>query len=317
MEHENDKRDHQGAEYQFVGFDETTQFTESMYTFLVARLRRVVGSLIPLRARAASNPGGIGHEWVKQRFIVEGPAKGRVFVPARLDDNPSLDKADTLRGLNELDPLLRAQLLGGNWDVSAGGGNFNRTDFPIVDAVPEYFERTVRYWDLASTAPAPGKESKADWTVGVKMGRWENEFWLFDLVRFQGNPWQVEEKIKATAAADGYGCEIYVEQEPGASGVITVDHYQRTVLPGYAVSGRRNTGNKVVRAKACSGAAAAHRIKLLRGTWLSDFFSEIEGFPDGLHDDQVDALVGAYNELAGGGELRVAEPAVGAMFDYL
>ena len=52
-----------------IGFDELTQFEEQQYVFLFSRLRRRADVDFPLRMRAASNPGGIGHEWVKARFI--------------------------------------------------------------------------------------------------------------------------------------------------------------------------------------------------------------------------------------------------------
>ncbi len=88
LENENDKYRYQSAEFQFIGFDELTQFTETQYLYLFSRLRRLEGSKIPLRMRAASNPGGVGHEWVKQRFIVGD----KPFVPASLDDNPYIDR---------------------------------------------------------------------------------------------------------------------------------------------------------------------------------------------------------------------------------
>jgi hypothetical protein len=65
-------------------------------------------SPIPLRMRAASNPGGIGHDWVRQRFLIEGPSQGRVFVPAKLADNPHLDQREYFSSLSQLDPVTKA-----------------------------------------------------------------------------------------------------------------------------------------------------------------------------------------------------------------
>ncbi|USK77743.1 terminase large subunit domain-containing protein [Peribacillus frigoritolerans] len=59
---ENDKYNYQGPEFQFVGFDELTQFEESQYRYLFSRLRRLQGSKVPIRARVSSNPGGRGHD---------------------------------------------------------------------------------------------------------------------------------------------------------------------------------------------------------------------------------------------------------------
>lgn len=108
---------YQGAEFQFVGFDELTQFDERAYLYLFSRLRRLQGSAVPLRVRAASNPGGQGHNWVRQRFLIEGPSAGRVFVPAKLEDNPHLDREEYAKSLAELDPITRAQLLEGDWSA--------------------------------------------------------------------------------------------------------------------------------------------------------------------------------------------------------
>lgn len=133
LENEADVYQYQGAEYQFVGFDELTQFTERQYTYLFSRLRRLSGANVPLRMRAASNPGGIGHNWVMERFIPDGwtPDRGsdlqvfekgsRAFVPARLRDNPHLDQAAYSRSLAELDEVTRAQLEEGDWNVRQRG----------------------------------------------------------------------------------------------------------------------------------------------------------------------------------------------------
>lgn len=70
LDAEKDKYRYQGAEFQFVGFDETTQFEDTKYKYLLSRLRRLETSPIPLRQRGATNPGGLGHEWVYERFVV-------------------------------------------------------------------------------------------------------------------------------------------------------------------------------------------------------------------------------------------------------
>lgn len=110
---------YQGAEFQCVCVDELTQWAEQPYRYLLSRLRRPEGSTVPLRMRAASNPGGIGHEWVKRRFL-DAP-DGRVFVPALLDDNPHVDAEAYRHALDQLDAVTRKQLLDGVWTRDAGG----------------------------------------------------------------------------------------------------------------------------------------------------------------------------------------------------
>ena len=125
LDHDDAVYQYQGAAYQYIGIDELTQHTEFRYRYLFSRLRRPeAGPLaaVPLRMRAGSNPGGVGHDWVKRRFLdPRTRAAGAVFVPARLADNPSLDAEGYGRSLANLDPLTRAQLLAGDWDAVAGG----------------------------------------------------------------------------------------------------------------------------------------------------------------------------------------------------
>ena len=80
-------------------------------------------------------------------------------------------------------------------------------------------------------------------------------YWIEDIVRVQQTPQQLEETVASTAIMDGYSCAIRLEQEPGSSGVITIDHYARNVLPGYDFLGVLSTGSKVERARAASAAA--------------------------------------------------------------
>jgi hypothetical protein len=86
LETDGDLYRYQSAEFQMIGFDELTEFEEGQYTYLFSRLRRPsAGPLatVPLRMCAASNPGGIGHGWVKKRFPIDGkPRERRVFIPA-------------------------------------------------------------------------------------------------------------------------------------------------------------------------------------------------------------------------------------------
>lgn len=120
LDTDKDRFRYQSAEFQFIGFDELTQFPEGWYRYLFSRLRRLHGVSVPLRMRGATNPGGIGHEWVRRRFVAE-PTLERPFIPARLADNPSLD-ADAYRlSLVELDTTTRAQLLEGVWVRDAEG----------------------------------------------------------------------------------------------------------------------------------------------------------------------------------------------------
>ncbi len=69
--------------------------------------------------------------------------------------------------------------------------------------------------------------------------------------------------------------------------------------------GIRSTGSKAERAGPVSSQSEAGNVRLVRGVWIGDFLDELEGFPEGSHDDQVDAFSGAYNQLVAGGEPRL------------
>lgn len=125
LQSEADKYRYAGAEFNFIGFDELTGFRVEDYTFLFSRLRKPSTGLlaeVPLRMRAASNPGGPGHGWVKNRFMSpEGKQKGRIFIPARLRDNPHVDQESYIIALSELDEQTRMQLMNGDWEARPPG----------------------------------------------------------------------------------------------------------------------------------------------------------------------------------------------------
>ena len=304
LEIEKQKYRYQGPQFHFVGWDELTQFTETMYRYLFSRLRRMKTSSIPIRMRSASNPGGEGHEWVKQRFEIpdqriEGmhvSSTGRVFVPARIADNPHLDEDEYNESLAELPAVERQQLMLGDWAVRPEGKLFHRSWFDVVEAKPADC-RWVRYWDLAATREKAGKDP--DWTAGVLVGKHREGFYFVaDVQRVRETPHAVEKLIRQTAEIDGPGVEIRMEQEPGSSGVSVIDGYTRRVLEGFDFRGRKSTGEKAERAKPVSSQAEAGNIKLVRGPWISAFLDELTAFPtEGVHDDQVDALSGAMAEL--------------------
>lgn len=147
MEYESDKQQYQGAQFTYIGFDELTEFSESQYMYLFTRCRADIDSGLRCYIRAATNPGGIGHEWVKTRFVTADivnrvdhfarvneqdsrvdkahpDALSRAFYPALLSDNPSADPDYRKRILVNSDPVVIAQLLGGDWDAYSTEGRF-------------------------------------------------------------------------------------------------------------------------------------------------------------------------------------------------
>ena len=147
MQHSKDKTNYQGKRYDFIGFDELTHFTWEEYSYMFSRNRPSKSPRSNLKTicyiRATTNPGGIGHGWVKQRFIdaaepgtpiienteVRMPdgstqtiVRDRVFIPATIFDNKALleENPDYLGSLALLPEKERNALLYGDWDTFEG-----------------------------------------------------------------------------------------------------------------------------------------------------------------------------------------------------
>ena len=142
MQHAADRTNYQGKRFDFIDFDELTQFTWDEYSYMFSRCRPgAAGTRCYIRAQA--NPGGIGHSWVKARFITPAPPlrtiwepvtltrpdgtrekrwRSRVFVPSTVFDNEHLLRADPgyLTRLAGMPEAEKRALLYGDWDSFAG-----------------------------------------------------------------------------------------------------------------------------------------------------------------------------------------------------
>lgn len=138
LNHPGVKFRYQSSEYQYIAFDELTELAEADYLYLFSRLRKAKSLSVPLRIRSASNPGNIGHAWVKQRFIGEwlpgeplpegmteenGVLKyqGRAFLPSLVTDNRFLEADEYRTSLMHLPPIERERLLSGDWSIEQLG----------------------------------------------------------------------------------------------------------------------------------------------------------------------------------------------------
>ena len=299
MTRPNDTDKYQGAAFHFVGFDELTQHDESHFRYLFSRTRKRNEHAIanvPLRTRATANPGGRGHDWVKQRYFEEGEANGRVFIPAKLADNPYLDVDEYRESLKELDPITRQRLEDGDWDAAYSGEFYQREWFKMIDRdeVPTRCS-WVRYWDLAATADEPGKNP--DWTAGALVGMKEGAYYISDIRRARLDPADVEGLVAQAANEDSTRVPVRMEQEPGASGKSLIAHYASRILVGYDYQGLRVSGDKRLRAGPVASAAQNGNVYVVRAPWTTDFLDEHVSFPFGSHDDQVDCVSGAVNFL--------------------
>ena len=164
----------------------------------------------------------------------------------------------------------------------------------ILDVLPPLV-REARGWDLAATTEAENK--KADWTAGARLGRdADGRFYIGDMRRLRGTPHQVELALTGTAALDGTDVAISGPQDPGQAGKAQGISLTK-LLAGYDVEFTPETGSKSTRAKAFAAQVEAGNVFMLRADWNKALIDELRVFPNGRHDDQVDAISRAFHRL--------------------
>lgn len=150
IDQKEDRFRYASSEFQLLLYDELTEFSlddteDNPYLFLFSRLRKTDDMPVPLRVRSASNPGNVGHAWVKKRFITDEATShmmscedrtprvfwngDRGFIPGLLADNPAINPDDYLPSLAHLPPITRARLLKGDWSVREDG--LIQSDWPL------------------------------------------------------------------------------------------------------------------------------------------------------------------------------------------
>lgn len=331
LQHEKDKYNYQSAEFCYVAFDELTQFTETQYLYLFSRARNSYG--LPVRVRAATNPGGEGHEWVKRRWLpwlgsrdelkraglprakpgemlhfkrvedqdvltaADDPdSLSRSFIRASVYDNPTLLRMDPqyIQRLMALPLIERKRLLEGDWSIMPQGNVFKREWFQTVERPPEGL-RTVRFWDLAAST-----KTSADYTAGAKVGVTEDGRWyVLDLVRGQWTWPDARRVIAQTAQADGVSCPVIIEDVAFQRAAYD-DLLRLPEMAGYTVRKESPKGDKLNRAQVWSAKLEGGIFYLVRAAWNGPLMHECLTFSgDGkARDDQVDAVSGAVQALA-------------------
>ncbi|AYN86401.1 phage terminase large subunit [Commensalibacter melissae] len=175
------------------------------------------------------------------------------------------------------------------------GSIFKVNMLNIIDAAPKPVQ-VVRRWDFAASRDI-GKYDP-DWTVGVKMQRnVDSGYTVLDVVRLRGLPDEVIKTVKAVASQDGFDVKIVIPQDPGQAGVAQVQYYLK-MLAGYKIKAIRETGNKIARADPFASQVNIGNVSLLRANWNRSYLDELSDFPNGSHDDQVDASSGAFEAIS-------------------
>ena len=332
LQHQKNVFDWQGSQVPLFMFDELTHFSKKQFEYLIFSRGRTDCGVIPY-VRATCNPdpdsfvAGLirwyidqdtgypipersgkvrwfvmdddyiwsdSKESLQQQYPHLGP-KSFTFIAAKITDNKigMQQNPGYIASLQALPLVDRERLLYGNWKIRESAGMFFRRGyFEVIDVAPINNQR-VRYWDRAATVPSASNRDP-DWTAGALLSRDEHgTYYVEHVERFQGTPATVESTIKTIAGQDGEWVTIGIEQDPGSAGKSEAGYYA-IQLSGYDVRLKTVSGNKMARAKPVSAQAEAGNIKIVRGPWNEAFINELENFPDGSHDDQVDALSGAF-----------------------
>lgn len=154
-----------------------------------------------------------------------------------------------------------------------------------------------RFWDLAGSEPKPGRDP--DYTCSVLMGRHGDDYYVLDVTRWRKGPGDTKTLMRMIAERDGIDIPVRIEEEAGASGkFLAADLISH--LAGFAVDTKRSTGSKFSRARAVASQLQLGFLKIVRNdTWLNSFLMELLEFRQGCaHDDQVDALSGAFQMVS-------------------
>jgi len=308
-------KDRKEADSQTVREDQWNWYRDVVYTrleedgFIILTLTRwhyddIAGRLIELMNDGKGEPWEIltlpalpivkktasGELILNEDGTVPGDPLGRKpnepLAPRRFSYNALVDRQEVL-GDRSWAALFQQQ------PMSEDGGLFKSSWFDIIERNELPAKRTrVRAWDLAAS-------TDGDWTVGVLMSKdTDGVYYIEHVTRFRGLPLLVEKKIKDYAKDDGRAVKIVLPQDPGQAGKSQAQGFIR-MLAGYRVKTQRPTGPKDTRAAAFAAQCEGRNVKLVRGGWNDAFLDELETFPLGIHDDQVDAASDAFNELIG------------------
>ncbi len=227
--------------------------------------------------------GGSGEEWE------------HVCFPAIQPDGSALwPEKHTIEDLRRMEQSMPYTFAGQYMQRPAplDGGIFKPHKIEIVDAIPAGSIQWVRGWDFAAT-------TDGDWTAGAYLGRMpDGRFIIGDMVRVREGPDDRDATLRATAARDGRQAVISIPQDPGQAGKTQIAYLLKQ-LAGYRVQTSPETGDKITRAEPFAAQLNVGNVLMLRASWNEALMEEMRMFPNGAHDDQIDALSRAFAHLIG------------------
>lgn len=172
-----------------------------------------------------------------------------------------------------------------------GGGLFKSDWIQHWDKLPERFDAAVISWDMTFKESAT-----SDFVVGQVWGRKDGAFYLVD--QFRGRWDFVKSLEQFVAAARKYPRITRKLIEDKANGPAIISALKRKVTGIIPITPKES---KEARANAVTTLWEARNVYLPppdRYPWVAqDFIPELLAFPSGAHDDEVDAMTQALNDL--------------------
>ena len=235
------------------------------------------------RILAAEAAGDTTEGW----HVLHMPAvddEGRALWPEKYD-SAALDNIRQTIGEYDWNALYLGR------PVPREGAMFNVSRVETVNAAPAGL-RACRAWDMAAT-PGGG-----DFTVGVRMDGPDADgvYYVVNVIRGQWSTDKRNAVIRDAAERDGQDCWQLFPVDPGSAGVDAARAVTR-MLAGHRVRSERVTGPKETRAEPYAAAVGEGNIKIVKALWNTSYLAELQSFPMGAHDDQVDASADAYTDL--------------------
>lgn len=234
---------------------------------------------------------------------VKRKATGEIWKDPRQENEPLWPARFPLESLDRIakDQGMSSHVRAGQLQqrpTAREGGLFKRAWFanPVQFVLNRDRLRLVRGWDTASSVDAT---SDPDFSVGVLLGQ-DPEllfYYVLDVIRGRYSPADLERVIKQTAIMDGPNTRIVIPKEPGSQSGFFASYLAKQ-LAGFSVSMEREQGgDKAWRAEPFAAQCENGMARIVQALWNQSYVDELCAFPNGAHDDQVDATSAAFRAL--------------------
>ena len=304
---------YKSSQFQYIFFDELTEFPwQHQYTYMFSRLRKQKNSTfgaapdgltlndVPLRIRAATNPGGVGQTWVSARFVSDEAI--RPFMPAKLVDNPGIDHDEYRESLAELSEVERRRLEDGDWNVfEIPGALWKFSEIGHTDTVEIAASADVDVRAIAID-PSVSEETKHSDECGIIMGSITAGKVTVE-ADFSGKMHPDAWAKRAVLQYHAYGCtRLVVEDNQGGELVVSQVGNMADIL-GVArprvvkVTAKESKEARAAKAHTAYGAQrlVLHNLGLQSGSFEAQLTSWIPG--TGRSPDRLDAGVWLIRHL--------------------